>query len=533
MKNVPWKRGAVAAAVSCVVACGNPQYYYDLIVNDYASPTVDKDPPPTESYYGSYHRGLDAVIDMHADTLTLPDDKRAGSSARDYLERLLTNPDRDGHVDFPRMRQGNSTLQVFSVASKASIDIAGNSAAFLTGSYKDVNGLYGPRNAQLSRYDFERDPNVSDYDDPLDPYRKQYGPLGLPRDPVTYMSRLAGFSCLTWFEDGNWDSSWGSTPASCTGFDAERMYVQRLLEPAQRLLDASARDPRFRVVRTRAELEALLAARRVSRDVVGGMLSTEGLYFRSDVSSQAGRDKLNGYLDALWAKGFRMYGLTHFLDNDHAGSSTGMARGSDVDGRDLSPAGHFVATRVLERGGVLDVAHASPRTVRSLSALAREKRRPLVYSHGGFREIRPLGTNTSCQRSRNLDDALIREIASTGGVVGVGFAAEFVCGEKPEDWANAVRHVVDVIDAAQLHLYNDPSQPLLRGIDHVGLGSDWDGGVKAYTDVAHLDQYTRALLCKNGTSSYRCLSRYFNEAETRKIMGQNVLRVLRANLPIF
>lgn len=507
---------AVSSALA-LMGCGNPSYWYTYVFSELAESTVTKNPWSPAQSYRDVHNAAPAIIDLHADTLLAPDEGT-------YLERIVSNPDKDGHVDIPRLLEGNVALQVFAVGTKASLDTLGDSFPLITGKFNDAQGN------SLSRYGYERDPNVRAYDDLNDPYVGDYGgaPTYMPRDVATYAFRLGGFSCLTWYEDGNWDvGTWGPTPP-CPKFDAERVYVQRFLEAGQRLLDASKVDPRLRVVRTRADLDTLLADR-TSRKLVGGLLSTEGLYFRSDASTAAGDARLVRTFDDLYGAGFRMFALTHFIDNDHGGSSTGMEHARSATGRDLTPAGRRFAELVLTRNAVLDVAHASRATLASLASFARTKQRPLVFSHGGLSKI-PGTKDQKCDNPRNLTDDQVVDIASTGGVVGIGYAADFVCDTDPAAWARAVRHAVDVINNAEMRLYKSASGPLLRGVDHVALGSDYDGGIKPYTDVAHLNQYTRALMCPK-SSSPSCLDVPFTKDEVYKILGGNALRVLRTNLP--
>lgn len=500
-------------------ACGQPELWYTYVFSELSDRIETRDPWPVASTYRDAHQAAPVIIDMHADTLLAPDE-----GAR--FERLLTNPDRDGHVDVPRLIQGNVALQVFAVNSKASLDTLADAVPGLTADVVDAQGV------THSRYGYERDPNVAAYDDPRDPYVRSYAgaPLWMPRDVGTYFYRMGGQPCRTWYEDGNWDvATWGATPA-CPDYNPARTYVERLLVNAQRLDAADKADSRLFFVRTRAELDAFLLQRSWNRNSVAALLSSEGIYFRSDASSAAGQAGVRAIFDELFAAGFRMFSLTHFMDNDHGGSSTGVAHLSAQDGRDLSPAGKLFAELSLARGAVLDVAHASRATVKSLTQLARAQKKPLVFSHGGLQQIPGL-QGQDCDTDRNLRDAQIVDIATTGGVVGLGYAKEFVCDTAPSAWARAVRHAVDVIDAAQVRLYNDPSQPVLKGVDHVGLGSDYDGGIKPYTDVAHLEHYTRALMCPRTWATSDCLERPFTEAQVRQLLGGNVLRVLRANLP--
>jgi microsomal dipeptidase-like Zn-dependent dipeptidase len=147
----------------------------------------------------------------------------------------------------------------------------------------------------------------------------------------------------------------------------------------------------------------------------------------------------------------------------------------------------------MEALGILvDLAHASPTLVDDVLGIVT---RPLVVSHTGVK-----GT---CDNRRNLDDGRLEAIAATGGVIGIGLWTTAVCGETPADWARAVRHAADVV-----------------GVDHVGLGSDWDGAVAAIVDASQTVHLTQALMDAG-----------FADDEIRKIMGGNVIRLLEQVLP--
>ncbi len=232
----------------------------------------------------------------------------------------------------------------------------------------------------------------------------------------------------------------------------------------------------LRVVRTPAELDRLLADRAKGEKVVGGMLSVEGL--------QNLEGKLAN-LDRLHAAGFRMAGFTHFFDNEVAGSMHGTAKGG------LTPLGVQVLARMERLGMIVDVAHASPAAVDEILERAT---RPVVSSHGGVQ--------ATCKVNRNLTDAQLKGIAATGGVVGIGYWDGAICSTEPKAIAAAIAHAVEV-----------------AGIDHVGLGSDFDGAVTTGFDTGQIAAVTQALL-----------DRGFSPADIARIMGGNVLRVIRAGI---
>lgn len=253
--------------------------------------------------------------------------------------------------------------------------------------------------------------------------------------------------------------------------------LQRSLWHAQKLdRYAAASNGQLRVIRTAADLDRLLADRASGKKVVGGMLSIEGL---QDLEGKFAN------LDTLYTAGFRMAGLAHFFDNDVAGSMHGEAKGG------LTPLGRQVVRRMEAIGMVVDIAHSSHATIAEVLAMAR---RPVVASHGGVQ--------ATCKVNRNLTDAEIRGVARTGGVIGIGYWDAAICSTKPEAVAAAITHIRDLV-----------------GVDHVGLGSDFDGAVTTAFDASQIAAVTQALI-----------DRGFSDADIAKVMGGNVLRVLRAGI---
>ena len=253
--------------------------------------------------------------------------------------------------------------------------------------------------------------------------------------------------------------------------------LQRSLWHAQKLdRYAAGSNGQLRVIRTASDLDRLLADRAQGKKVVGGMLSIEGL---QDLEGKFAN------LDTLYAAGFRMAGLAHFFDNDVAGSMHGEAKGG------LTPLGRQVMRRMEAIGMIVDIAHSSHATIAEVLATAR---RPVVASHGGVQ--------ATCKVNRNLIDDEIRGVARTGGVIGIGYWDAAICSTKPEAAAAAIAHVRDLV-----------------GIDHVGLGSDFDGAVTTGFDSSQIAAVTRALI-----------DRGFSDADIAKVMGGNVLRVLRAGI---
>ncbi len=252
----------------------------------------------------------------------------------------------------------------------------------------------------------------------------------------------------------------------------------RALYQAEKLSDA-AEDSGGKLVfiRTRQDLERFLAEREKDKARVGGLLSLEGM--------QALEGRLEA-VDELYDAGFRMLGFAHFFDNEVSGSAHGLKK------EGLTELGRAVVKRMEEKGITLDLAHASHQTLAEVLAIAT---RPIVVSH--------TGAKGACDNNRNLSDAQLRAIARNGGLVGIGYWKTAICGDDAKAIARAIRHAVSV-----------------AGLDHVGLGSDFDGAVWTPFDAAGLVELTDALIAEG-----------FGEGEIRKITGENALRVLRENLP--
>ena len=230
-------------------------------------------------------------------------------------------------------------------------------------------------------------------------------------------------------------------------------------------------------VRSRADLEALLARRAQGGGPIGALLGIEGAHaLEGDVAN----------LDVVFARGFRMIGLTHFFDNEFAGSAHGAQKAG------LTEKGRELVRRMQERGVLVDLAHVSPAAVDDVLAMATQ---PTVVSHGGV-----AGT---CANARTLSDAQVRGIAAGGGVIGIGYWETAICGREPRHVVAAMRHVIGLV-----------------GDDHVGLGSDYDGATTVGFDTSQLAALTQQMLSEG-----------LSEVSIRKILGGNVVRVLRAVLP--
>lgn len=353
--------------------------------------TRNPPPYPASDRARALHERL-WVADLHADSLLW---------GRDLLTRSTR-----GHVDIPRLIEGNVALQVFAATTKS------------------------PRHLDIERNDDRS-------------------------DDVILLALALGWPPATW-----------------------RRLLPRALHLAARADAMAARsDGLFTVIRTKGDLAAYEAVRAQRPTVTAGLLAIEGAHALDG-------DPAN--VEVVADAGFRMMSPSHFFDNAFGGSAHGLEKTG------LTDRGREMVRRMEARGMLVDVAHASAATIDDILAMAA---RPVVASHTGVR-----GTSDN---ARNLSDAQVRGIAETGGVLGIGFWPTACGGEDVASIARSIRYAVDV-----------------AGVEHVGLGSDFDGAVSEPFDATGLVQLTDALMDVR-----------FDDDEIAMIMGGNARRLLADSLP--
>jgi len=254
--------------------------------------------------------------------------------------------------------------------------------------------------------------------------------------------------------------------------------TERALYQARRLHQfASGSRGGFVVIESTADLSNYLDRRRLNHRLTAGLLSIEGAH--------ALDGKLEN-LDVLYRAGYRMMSPSHFFDNDIGGSSAGINKTG------LTEKGREWVRETEARHMIVDLAHASPKTIDDVLAIAT---RPVVVSHTGVK-----GT---CNNNRNLSDDQIRSVAAKGGLIGIGYWDTATCGTDAQAIVKAMRYVSDRV-----------------GVEHVALGSDFDGAVTTPFDTTGLVEITDAMLQAG-----------YSEQDIRMIMGGNVMKFLQENLP--
>ncbi len=234
-----------------------------------------------------------------------------------------------------------------------------------------------------------------------------------------------------------------------------------------------------------------------------------------------------GVLRQLHRLGARYMTLTHNVTLDWADAASGPA----VHGG-LTEFGEAVVREMNRLGMLVDLSHVSPDTMRHA---LRVSTAPVIFSHSSARAI--------ADHPRNVPDEILPLVARNGGLVMVNFYSSFVVPESAARDATAAKLRDDLTerlgdaDAAEIevrrwrrenpatrgtiHHVLDHIDHLARtaGVDHVGIGSDFDGVPMVPEQLEDVSTYP---LLTQGL-----LDRGYDESAIRKIMGENLLRVLR------
>ena len=254
--------------------------------------------------------------------------------------------------------------------------------------------------------------------------------------------------------------------------------LERALYHGERVRDLQQAAPdEFRLVRSAEELDAVLQVRAQGGAQLAGILGIEGAH------------PLEGKLEniaRLYDAGYRVMGLQHFFDNALGGSLHGQS------GAGLSEFGRAAVQEMERRSIIVDVAHSSEQVVRDVLELTE---RPLIVSHTGLKGL--------CDSPRNISDQLMQRIAERGGLIGIGYWAGAVCDPSPQHVVRTLRYAIELL-----------------GVEHVALGSDYDGAVEVAFDSADLAQLTAEMLTQG-----------FSEYEIRRVMGENMRDFLLSQLP--
>lgn len=199
---------------------------------------------------------------------------------------------------------------------------------------------------------------------------------------------------------------------------------------------------------------------------------------------------LNGNLQTLRhfaQRGIVYMTLCHNGDNDICDS----AKGCNTHGG-VSLFGEQVIREMNRLGIMVDMSHAGEKSFYDALDISEQ---PIVCSHSSCRAL--------CDHPRNLTDQQMRALASHGGVMQITLYPGFLRKEGEATILDALRHLEHAIQ--------------VMGIDHVGLGTDFDGdgGIRGLADSSEMINFTRHLLLRR-----------YSESDIQKIWGGNFLRVM-------
>jgi membrane dipeptidase len=289
----------------------------------------------------------------------------------------------------------------------------------------------------------------------------------------------------------------------------------------------AARNPsKILLVNNSADLQRAIRERKL-----GAMMGVEGGHMIED--------KLEN-LEALYQRGVRYMTLTWNNSTSWASSAWDEELHRDsLPHTGLNDFGKSVVRKMNELGMIIDVSHVGEKTFWDAMAITTK---PVIASHSCVKQI--------CPHRRNLTDEQIKAIAKNGGVIHLNFYAGFIdssyerkrdafmAGHKPEveqlvsqkiqpDYAvmmvmekyqDEINRIVPPLSVLLDHL---DYIVRLAGVDHVGLGSDFDGieapprGLRGVEDFPKITEALR--------------KRGYSKRDIRKILGENFIRVLKAN----
>ncbi|MGW0204349.1 dipeptidase [Streptomyces sp. NPDC003233] len=294
----------------------------------------------------------------------------------------------------------------------------------------------------------------------------------------------------------------GAVPATLEQIDCVRQLIAG--HPAD-----------LRAARTAADMEAARAEGRIA-----SLMGAEGGH---------SIDNSLGTLRGLYELGVRYMTLTHNHNNDWADSATDEPK---VGG--LSAFGREVVREMNRLGMLVDLSHVAPSTMR---AALDTTSAPVVFSHSSARAV--------CDHPRNIPDDVLERLPANGGVAMATFVPKFVL-QAAVDWtaaaddnlrAHGLHHLDTGPEAMKIHRAFEERNPRpvatvstvadhldhmreVAGIDHLGIGGDYDGTAFTPDGLDDVSGYPNLLA--------ELLDRGWSKADLAKLTWQNAVRVLGA-----
>ncbi|WP_436844579.1 dipeptidase [Streptomyces longwoodensis] len=285
------------------------------------------------------------------------------------------------------------------------------------------------------------------------------------------------------------------------------------IDCVRQLIDRHPRD--LRAALTAADMEAARTEGRIA-----SLMGAEG-----------GHSLANslGVLRGLYALGVRYLTLTHNDNVDWADSATDEPRAGG-----LTAFGREVVREMNRLGMLVDLSHVAPTTMRDALDTSTA---PVIFSHSSARAV--------CEHPRNIPDDVLERLPANGGVAMVTFVPKFVL-QAAVDWtaaaddnlrAHGFHHLDGTAEAMKVHQAFEERHPRpvatvatvadhldhmreVAGVDHLGIGGDYDGTAFTPEGLADVSGYPNLLA--------ELLDRGWSRADLAKLTWQNAVRVLGA-----
>lgn len=279
-------------------------------------------------------------------------------------------------------------------------------------------------------------------------------------------------------------------------FEVTMTMLDQMEDQVQKAVDDTTGKVLARMVRSVRELDELL--------------DQEGQRPVAMIHSIEGAHTLDGNLDnldTLFDRGVAYLTIAHFYPNEavhptfpypESVQKFGCFKGGRNLALGLTDFGEQLVEKMLDMGMIVDIAHCTPPARERIYEIVGTQR-PIIASHVGAYEINP--------SPYNLKDWEMRKIADTGGVVGTIFMNYWLMPHETKRGLNFIARTLD-------HCIN------AAGIEHVGIGTDFDGFTDPPDDVKDASELERL--------TQRLVAEGYTEEQIGKIWGGNALRALRA-----
>jgi membrane dipeptidase len=296
--------------------------------------------------------------------------------------------------------------------------------------------------------------------------------------------------------------------------------ARRALDMISVVYEQVRRHPELEMARTASDIRRISAQGKIA-----ALMGIEG--------GHAIENSLHA-LRMFYRLGVRYMTLTHTNTNDWADSEGDINNPKVKHHNGLSDFGREVVREMNRLGMMVDISHVADKTFYDVISVTRA---PVIASHSSARALAP--------HTRNMTDDMLRAVARNGGVVMVNFYNGFIDPRKAEN-ALRERSLQDELNQKysgdaqrvqeELRRWREANNPgktplsmlidhfdhivKVAGIDHVGIGADFDGipldgAPEGMEDVSKL-----------GNLTFELIKRGYTDAEIRKILGENLLRVM-------